>query len=64
MEEHSPDTEVRIGCQPSHPFEHSIHSVEECSIADQVDTAEHVVYLLENKQLSYMPEPLLNQVPD
>ena len=66
IEEHGPELEVRIGCQPSHPFEHEVYGVETClvSTTKNEDEDEHVVYLLEGKQLDYAPDALLEQVPD
>ena len=60
LSEYGPDTEVRIATQPTWPFEHEIAGTDDNQHPTEAEQATPIVYLLEGRQIGYLPEGIGN----
>ena len=63
------DVEIRFASQPSWPFEYSINNVvvvdteeDEFTEDDRYTNGEQIVYLVEGKQIGYLPGNVKNEI--
>lgn len=63
LSEMNPDSQVRFASQPNWPFEYSINDVVEVSNnEDDEDNEDTTVYLVEGRQLGYLPGNVKDEI--